>query len=470
MSLRVRLLLAMGYVLLVAIVAFVVPQAVNTSDRVDSEVRAQATAQADLLAVAAAEEEAEGRSTLTPLVEASAAAVVGRVVVVDEQGLLLADSEGEQTGADFSSRPEIQSALAGERVQSERDSQSLGIRIIATAAPMVINDTVVGAIRITQSGAAKGRATRAAISRLALVAAIVLAIGLIAAIIVAGQLTGPIRRLIESTGRLASGDLQERAPVEGSSEQRALARSFNEMTARLGRALGAQREFVADASHQLRTPLTGVRLRLEEAQASLENVSTAEAQSAGDELTAATVELDRLTRIVDEMLVLSRAGETDAPAREVSLDELADRAGSRWEPKADEFGIALRRDGNESGSARCSPEDGDRVLDALIENSLAYSPRGSVVEVATAPGVIEVLDQGPGLQMGEETAVFERFHRGEAGRRRGGGSGLGLPIARGLARGWGGEVSLRNRDPQGTVATVIFKATTDIAPNGAQAP
>ena len=466
MSLRVRLLLAMGYVLLLAIVAFVVPQAVNTSNRVDSEVRAQASAQTDLLAVAAAEEVAEGRGALTPLVEASAPAVAGRVVVVDRQGRLLADSEGAATGADFSGRPEIESALAGEQVQSQRDSQSLGIGIIATAAPIVIDDTVVGAVRITQSAAAKGRVTREAISRLALVAAIVLAIGLVAAVIVAGQLAGPIRRLIQSTGRIASGDLEERVPVEGSSEQRALAHSFNEMTARLGRALGAQREFVADASHQLRTPLTGVRLRIEEAQVSLEDVATAEAQSAGDELTAATVELDRLTRIVDEMLVLSRAGETDAPAREVSLEELADRAGARWKLKADELGIALRRDGDEAGMARFSPEDGDRVLDALIENALAYSSRGSVVEVVTSPGIIEVLDNGPGLQVGEEESVFERFHRGAAGRRGGQGSGLGLPIARGLARGWGGEVSLRGRRPRGARATVTFRPTDDDLPDG----
>ena len=455
MSLLTRLLLAMGYVLLVAIVAFLVPLEVNTSNRVDSEIRAQATAQIDVLAVAAAEERGEGREALTPLAEASAEAVTGRVVVVDQNGLLLADSEGEATGTDFSNRPEIEGALQGERVQRERASQSLGIDVIATAAPMLINDEIVGAVRVTQSTAAQGRATRDSISSLVLIAGVVLGIGLIAAAIVARQLAGPIRRLIGSAERIASGDLDERAPVEGSSEQRALARSFNEMTARLGRAVTAQREFVADASHQLRTPLTGVRLRIEEAEANLSDESPEDA-AATRELGAATLELDRLTRIVDEMLVLSRAGVSDAPAKDVELNELVERAVVRWSPKAHQVGVTLEGAPGDAGVAMLAPEDSDRALDALIENALAYSHRGSAIRVATGPRVIEVLDEGPGLEAGENERVFERFHRGRAGRQGAHGAGLGLPIARGLARGWGGDVSLRNRDGDGAVATLTF--------------
>jgi sensor histidine kinase regulating citrate/malate metabolism len=150
-SLRGRLLLAIGYVLLIALVAFVVPLAINTSNRVDSEVRAQATAQADLLSVAAAEELPEGADAIDPLVDVAAKAVRGRVIVVDEQGRLVSDSAGETAGTDFANRPEIQSALAGESFQGERESTTLGMDLTATSAPMIAGGQVVGAVRITQS-------------------------------------------------------------------------------------------------------------------------------------------------------------------------------------------------------------------------------------------------------------------------------------------------------------------------------
>jgi signal transduction histidine kinase len=98
------------------------------------------------------------------------------------------------------------------------------------------------------------------------------------------------------------------------------------------------------------------------------------------------------------------------------------------------------------------PADLDRTLDALIENALRYG-NGEVTVVAR-PGGLEVLDRGPGLATDEAEAVFERFHRGRAGRAGPGGTGLGLPIARELARRWGGEVELANRREGGAAARI----------------
>jgi two-component system, OmpR family, sensor kinase len=115
---------------------------------------------------------------------------------------------------------------------------------------------------------------------------------------------------------------------------------------------------------------------------------------------------------------------------------------------------------SEDGDATvvCSAADLDRALDALVENAVRYSPVGSEVGIACEAGRIEVRDCGPGLAPGEESEVFERFHRGRAGRQGPSGSGLGLATARALARGWGGEAKLRNRDDGGgAVATLEFK-------------
>jgi signal transduction histidine kinase len=296
---------------------------------------------------------------------------------------------------------------------------------------------------------------------LALIGAIVLALGLLAGTFIAAGVGRPIRRLEAVARRVARGDLSARARLEGSREQRSLADSFNEMTDRISRLLRAQRDFVADASHQLRTPLTGLRLRLEEARALTDG-------SATDEIDGAIAEVDRLSHTVDELLVLSRGGERQTTGGPLDLAELIQAAAERWQPDAGTCGLRLvARTMPESGPAWGARADVDRALDALIENALRYAPRGSTVEIALCPGGIEVLDRGPGVAPEERELVFERFHRGRAGRGGPSGSGLGLSIARELIRGWGGEVTLDPRAGGGTTATI---ALPERAPAATGAP
>ena len=432
--------------LVLAVVALEVPLILSLRDRVDAEVELQARSQAQVVA-ASVEDELASREGLEEVAERSAEAVRGRVIIVGPGGRLLADSEGEERlGIDYGTRPEIARALDGEPNQLQRHSETLSATIRATAVPVLEPGTgdVVGAVRITQSDKAVSRATRRVTGGLIAIGALVLVLGLGLGALIAGQVAGPVRRLDQAARRVAEGDLSARAKVEGSAEQQRLARTFNDMTSRLQRLLASQREFVADASHQLRTPLSGLRLRLEEARASTEDVD------AHEEIDAGLRELDRLSAMVSELLVLSQAGEVDAPPEQVDLCDAARRAEARW-------------DGAEGGRVRSSgaPADGlvpradlDRTLDALIENAIHYG--NGEVEVRARPGAIEVLDRGPGLSDEDLAAVFERFHRGAAGRAGPNGTGLGLPIARELARRWGGEVTLANRDSGGARATVTI--------------
>ena len=440
----------MAYVLLLAVIALGVPLALSLRDRVDAEVRSQADSQADVLSATASELiEHRDLGTLKRLVSVSAESVRGRVVVVDARGEVLADSAGSTAlGASYADRPEIAKALGGESSQETRHSDTLSEDILATAVPVIFRtEAPIGAVRITQSVDAVDDAVRRSLTGIALLGLVVLALGVIAGALIARRIARPIDRLADTADAVAGGDLGVRAAVEGTTEQRTLARSFNEMTARLGRLIESQQEFVADASHQLRTPLAGMRLELEE----LLEASRDEQERAS--LTSAMNEVDRLSAIVDELLILSRAGEHELPGEAVALSAAADSAAERWRRAAETKNLrVVRRLSGASASAHCAPADLDRALDALVENAIAYSPEGGEIEILDSGGTIEVLDRGHGLDPGEEEAVLERFYRGRAGRQGPDGTGLGLPIARELASAWGGHVGIANREGGGARA------------------
>lgn len=444
---------------MLAIIALGVPLAVNLSSRVRAEVRTQAQAQADLVAATAADLLApRQRHELSTLSRTAARQLRGRVLIVGFQGGVLVDSTGvAPPGASYGSRPEVRAALAGHPIQVQRSSRTLGKEILATAVPIIRNSHPVGAVRVTQSISAVNGAVRRAQLGLLLIAVIVLGLGLVAGLVIAGQIGQPIRRLEQVARRVAQGDLGARADVEGSSEQRSLARSFNEMTERISRLLGAQRAFVADASHQLRTPLTGLRLRLEAAR------SGGTVETLEEQLDAAISEVDRLAHTVEELLVLSSAGERQLRGTQVELRDVAHSAIARWEPTAMARHIRLVNiHTGEPRSAWVSRPDIDRALDALLENALNYSPAGTTVEVVESHLGIEVRDRGPGVAPDEREAVFDRFHRGRAGRAGPAGSGLGLSIARELARAWGGDVKIVSRDGGGA-AVMLALPSGDLA-------
>ena len=427
---------------LLAIVALGVPLALNLRDRVDSEVRAQARNQADVVAATASDLlDRSSRARLRRLTNTAAQSVSGRVLIVDARGRVLADSAGTgELGTSYSQRPEVAAALRGDAYQRVRHSDTLKADILATAVPMVKSGRPNGAVRVTQSVAAVHRAVGRTLGGLALIAGVVLGLGVLAGVVIARQISRPMAKLTEAARRIAHGDLDHRAPVEGSAEQRSLAQSFNEMTDKLSRAVATEKRFVADASHQLRTPLTGLRLRLEEASHA---ETTADAEP---DLRESMREVDRLAGMVDELLALSRAQNGSGPGSELDPVGIADDSVARWQSAAQERGVELVRAHDHSpGRVFGAAPDAERALDSLIENAIVYSRRGRVA-VRVDGREIEVLDDGPGLADGEEEQVFERFHRGTAGLSGASGTGLGLSIARQLAERWGGGVTLENRD------------------------
>jgi signal transduction histidine kinase len=437
--------LVLAYVLVLAIGSMLVPLVRSVRDRVSGEVYQQALSQAEVVAATAG-----GGADLDSLVATAASSVRGRVLIVDRRGIVVADSAPGGVGADYSTRPEIRRALAGDTPQETRSSSTLGEKILATAVPVVRQGRRDGAVRITQSVAAVDRAVWSATVGLVLVGLIVLALGLGAGALLAGSVARPLRRLARAARRAGEGDLSVRVDVEGSAEQREVAFAFNEMTARVQRMVDAQRDFVGDASHQLRTPLTGLRLRLEEAAAT----------GSAEQIDGALERVDRLSSVVNELLVLSEAGAAHAPDAVTDLCAAARRACTRYAS----HDVSMDLSGT-SSLVRCTPGDLDRILDALIENAIDYGPPGQTIALRCELGRLAITDEGPGLAPGEEETVFRRFHRGTVGRAsRRRGTGLGLPIARHLASRWHGSVTLVNAPSGGATATITLPLADGTTP------
>jgi two-component system, OmpR family, sensor kinase len=455
-SLRARLLLAFAYMLVLVIVALELPLALNLSRRVDAEIKSEAQGQAQLVA-AGASGRLDDRAGLDSLVRRSARDLGGRVIVVDAQGDLVADSAqpGRSDAASYASRPEIARALDGRPSQGTRRSESLGEDLLFTAVPVVVKGRRAGAVRVTQSVDAVRREVRNDVIALIGVGVAVLLLGLAVAWFLAGSLAKPLRELASAARRVAGGNLDARAEVEGSTEQKEVAWAFNEMTGRLSATLRAQREFVANASHQLRTPLTGLRLRLEAAELKSREPEVKR------ELAAAEHETQRLARLLSELLML--AGERERPAPQpVDVGEAAAAACVRWEGPAQRSGHELQVDEGEPAEVAASVEDLAAMLDNLIENALNYSPPGTEVTIgwrADGSSVrIAVADQGAGIDQHERDRVFERFYRGEASRGGAPGTGLGLSVVEALANRWEGEVRIGNRPEGGALAELVLPA------------
>ena len=337
--------------------------------------------------------------------------------------------------------------------QGTRRSASLDEELLFTAVPIVEGARRTGAVRVTQSvDAVRAEVRRDTLALIGLGVA-ALALGLLVAWMLAGYLSRPLRGLTAAARRVEAGDLDARAQEGGAREHREVAHAFNDMTERVGQSMAAQRDFVANAAHQLRTPLTGLRLRLEAAGLKADDDALRRDLDAGEH------EAERLARTVTDLLTLAREGQRPPAPAPLALSAAGEAAVQRWRGVAEErdLGLALR---DHSGGARvrASAEDVAAVLDNLVENALDHTAPGTTVAIeldaAGGDGRLAVLDAGPGLGPGEEERVFERFFRGSSRSSRPGGSGLGLTIVRVLARRWGGDARIATRPEGGARAEV----------------
>lgn len=379
-----------------------------------------------------------------------------RVVIVDADGIAVVTSDDDESrvGASYASRPEFELALAGSIATGQRYSTTLGESLAYVAVPVLSGEEVLGAVRLTYPEQVVTDAVTARLSVLGFVALTAVLLAGIVGVVFSSTVTRRLRLLESVTEVLSSGDLTARADErEGAPEIRSLSRSVNTMTDRLQAMIDQQRAFAGDASHQLRTPLTALRLRLESAR----ELAVTDPDTAAERIRSAEAEADRLLTIVEGLLQLSRLEASSAPRGAVDAAETARERVAAWQALAEELDVAVRLTGVASAPALAVPSAVEQVIDNFVDNALGVSPAGGTitVDVVDAAPVIRitVTDEGPGMDANERDHAFDRFWQADASR---GGSGLGLAIVRVLVEASGGTVRLESASTGGLAAIAEF--------------
>jgi signal transduction histidine kinase len=457
-----RLLFGFLSLTLFVVVVLEVPLGITYARREERALRADVEHDAVVLASLAEDRlEHDEPTNLATAVTRYTRNTDARVVVVDDRGTAIVDTEPPSPGVrTFRSRPEIRAALAGHVASGTRHSNTLGGEFLYVAVPVSSSGRVYGAVRVTYPARTMRDRVRRTWLTLAGVAAVSLAAAALIGWVVARSIARPLTRLQAATNALGRGELSARAPTrDGPGEVRSLAEDFNVMAARLEELVEAQDAFVADASHQLRSPLTALRLRLE-----MLDVGDDDAAGASD-VEAAIEEVRRLSRVVDGLLALARVERTPATTQEdVEADALLAERAAAWSALAQERDVELATRAQPGILLRASRDRVVQVLDNLLANAIDAAPPGSAVTLAATArdGVVElhVVDQGPGLTDAERSRAFDRFWRANAAPKALGGSGIGLSIVAKLAHVDGATVELRAASPTGIDATASYRRAT----------
>jgi two-component system, OmpR family, sensor kinase len=440
MSLRGRLVLSFAYLLFLAVAALGVPLAVNIERRAQDELEARLASSGQVIASSVTDLlESDNRAgQLRKVVAEFGREVQADVEVTTKDGEIAASSGNVSSDVDISDRPEIAHVLGGASDGATTVGEGPEGDALFVAVPVVKEGEVIGAVRIMEDLSELDSTVLRSRLILGAVGGFVVIGGLAVAWALASSLARPLRNLANTAERLGSGDLGARAEEQGASDITAVAHAMNAMASEVSAGVEAQRDFVANASHQLRTPLTGLRIRLE--------AIAGDEGPAGKSAEAALKEVDRLAELVDDLLVLARTTARDTDPVAVDLSACTTDAVERWKPRARARSHEVNERVAASVEVCADPIDVSGVLDNLLENAIAYCPEGSRidVEVGSMNGEarLVVKDNGPGISGDDKERVFERFYRGRVGRGAGPGSGLGLAIVREIAERWGGRAEI----------------------------
>jgi signal transduction histidine kinase len=451
--------LVLSYVGLAFLILLVleIPLAVLASRHEHDLTAGQVEREASGLAAVTSEDVENGQiADLNAILDRYHARTGGEIFVVNPGHQVVArsagDSDNDAAGED---RGLVQAALAGRSATSFGSDE--GQPWATAAVPLNIDGRPQWALLLGLAASSTERRVHEIWLSLAGLAAGVLVLTLLVGMLLARSLSRPLAHLESAVTRLGQGNLATRARTDdGPPQVRSLATQFNHMAVRLAELVDVQSRFVADASHQLRSPLTALRLRLENLEANADGPTA-------DDMAAAGREVQRLSRVVDGLLTLNRAEGTTPDPRPVNVAEVIEERCEAWSALAEEHRAHLHAEcpAGARPVAMLVPGDLDQILDNLLANAVDASPAGGRIRVNLAggePGSLElhVIDEGPGMAAEDRRRAFDRFWQGPGAAR--GNSGLGLAIVRQLVMRNDASVELRPAQPTGLDVALRMKA------------
>ncbi len=372
-----------------------------------------------------------------------------RVIVVDTGAQLIADSNNSALDRAFD-RPEITKALEGFLTTDVRTSTTLGTELRYVVAPIVQNQQINGAVRLSIPENEVTNVVRSTQKWLLLFVIAVMAVAAVVAWLLARSIASPLRRLADVAHALPDDLALRASETDGPAEVRSVASALNTTADKLDGILARTQRVAADASHHLRTPLFGVRLRLE----AIEDITTDDAVRT--EAMAATAEVDRLTHRIDQVLSLARSDSGSTSVQRLNASHKVAGRIAEAELIANENEIELTGDITPDLWIISSEGTVAKITDELLSNAMSYA-RSRIHVTLRREGrdvVLVVGDDGPGLPADEREAVFQRFTRGSSAVP--GGSGLGLALVQESARAAGGDASAGQSQFGGLAVRVSF--------------
>ena len=330
---------------------------------------------------------------------------------------------------------------------------------LATVVPVRDERVTVGYLRVERSMEPVYAALHRLLALILIAVPLALAVAALGGYAVARAGLAPIGRIIRTAQAIGEGDLSQRiGPLPGHDEVGRLASTFDDMLGRLEQAFARQKQFTADASHELRTPVAAIRAQAEAALAKPRS-----REEYVEILSIIREEAQHLGHLVAQLMFLARQDAAPAPSamETVNLDEILDAVVQQMRVLADQHRISLTLGANPAVLLRGDQTALTQLFINLVDNAVKYTPAGGQVTVASRPDRtqvhVSITDTGPGIPPEHLPRIFDRFYRVDKARSRSmGGAGLGLAIAMAVARAHGGDITVETKPGQGSVFTVTL--------------
>lgn len=379
-----------------------------------------------------------------------------RLIVTEANGMILYDSRENSSGSIYALFPQVTTALSGYDIFTWHYEEGL-IRAVA-AVPIVGYESISGCVYLLDMDAQQGKLIQSLLYGIFIVT-FFLELGLLLfALVYAYRFSNRLRKIMASMQIIQEGDYTHKVTLSGNDELSILGREFNGLTERLQTSENKRRQFVSDASHELKTPLASIKLLTD----SILQYDM-DAETMREFVSDIGNEAERLNRMTLKLLSLTKGEDKpeDAESEIIYMAPTVNRVVKMLSAIAQENKINLRLDLRQDSCVLIQEDDLYQITFNLVENGIKYNVPGGTLTISLHQqddmAVLRVSDTGMGIPPEAISHVFERFYRVDKARsRQSGGSGLGLAIVRSMVERNNGEITLQSTVGKGTTFTVSF--------------